>query len=196
MCQLARVWKQVTRSRKKQAAAFGARRPESARVTWSMRPTSSHTAQLFSCPGSQATSGISMRSSALCRRPPQRKTPRTLCVRGVDRLSAYRRYFVQGNVGAPFRTSLLKLWGEGGASLRVAHVRFTTLRVGENAPYDGTARTFVEPSFFVRFGHPIFVCEAQLGCSLTLPTRPMLDYRSLYMSLGFHARFGGGEPLP
>jgi hypothetical protein len=107
--------------------------------------------------------------------------------------SRYDRAFVQGSLGATYRSPLLKLWGEIGMSLRVARVRFNALRVGEST-YDGMMRTFFEPTFFIREGHPIISLEFQMGLAANSYREEPFDYRTIYFALGAHLRLNAPDP--
>jgi hypothetical protein len=107
--------------------------------------------------------------------------------------SRYDRAFLQGSFGVTYRSPLLKLWGEVGMSLRVARVRFNALRVGD-ATYDGTMRTFFEPSFFIREGHPIVSLEVQMGLAASSYREEPFDYRTIYLALGAHLRLNAPDP--
>ena len=103
--------------------------------------------------------------------------------------SRYGRAFVQGGMGSAFQVPLVDAWGEAGGAVRVARVGFTELSVGDEQ-YDGLAKLFVEPSLFVRVGHPIVSAELQLGYSYNASLAAPFDYRTLYASIGAHVRIG------
>jgi len=65
--------------------------------------------------------------------------------------SEYQRAFVQGHLAAQFQSRWLESFVELGWALRLAHLRFTTLSLGEESK-DGASNIFLEHGTFLRIG--------------------------------------------
>jgi hypothetical protein len=108
---------------------------------------------------------------------------------------SFNRFFIQGSVGLPVKTS--DAWFgirefESGVVVRASAINFYSISYSDR-PAEFIDNVFFEPIFFMRSGWKHVKLELQAGVSFPLAERVAYDWQLVHVALGFHVVLGGDD---